>query len=82
VQNDFRKSDQYSLEIGKLSAIMTTEVRPRADGLVRIHFKGAFGRVLSFQAEANPAGKKVACRNQRRIPANAASGLAFMKINF
>ena len=44
--------------------------------------KGAFERVLSFLAEANPAGKKVACRNQRRIPANAASGLAFLMINF
>jgi hypothetical protein len=45
--NDFRKSHQYPLEMGKPSAIMTREVRPRADGLVRIHFKGAFGRVLS-----------------------------------
>jgi hypothetical protein len=75
--NDFHKSAKYPLEMGKPSAMMTTEVRPRAGGLVRIHFKGAFGRVLSFLAEANPAGKKVACRNQRRIPANAASELAF-----
>jgi hypothetical protein len=52
------------------SAIMNTEVDPVAK-VTSFGFtlKGAFERVLSFLAEANPAGKKVACRNQRRIPA-------------
>jgi hypothetical protein len=51
--NDFHKSCKYPLELKNASAMMPIEADSRrGEGLIRIHFKGAFERVLSFRVEA------------------------------